>query len=72
MLDAFCGEYPLLALFKNQLSAEGLFVNFGINVKQFERLLVAEGGSIARGASDWDAVGVKGYLIASNGLLRLH
>ena len=72
MLDPFCGEDPLLTLFKNQLSAEGFFVNSGINVKQFERLLVAEGGRIARGASDGDAIGIKGYLIACNGLLRLH
>jgi hypothetical protein len=43
MVDAFCGEHPLLALFKDQLSAGGLFVSHGINVKQFERLLAAEG-----------------------------
>jgi hypothetical protein len=33
MVDAFCGEYPLLALFENQLSTGELFVNFRINLK---------------------------------------
>ena len=59
MVDAFCGEHPLLALFKDQLSAGGLFVSHGINVKQFERLLAAEGGGISRGAADGDAVGIE-------------
>lgn len=59
MGDAFCSEHPLLPLFENQLSAGGLFVSHGINVKQFERLLAAEGGGISRSAADGDAVGIE-------------
>lgn len=70
MLDTFCCEDPTLAFFKNQLSAREFFVNSWINVKQFERLIVAKEGRISWGASDGDAVGIEGYLIACNGLFR--
>jgi hypothetical protein len=59
MGDAFRSEHPLLPLFENQLTTGELFVNPGINVKQFERLLAAEGGGISRGAADGDAVGIE-------------
>ncbi len=59
MRDAFGGQHPLLPLFENQFSAGELFVNIWINVEQFERLNAAEGGSIARGATDGDSVGIE-------------
>ena len=70
MFDSFCCEDPTLSLFKNQLSAREFFVNSWINVKQFERLIVAKERRISWGASDGDAVGIEGYLIACNGLFR--
>ena len=59
MGDAFCSEHPLLPLFENQLTTGEFFINPGINVKQFEWLLAAEGGGISRGAADGDAVGIE-------------
>jgi len=52
-------DYPLLTFFENQFSAGSLFVNFSVDVQQFDWLVVAEGSGIPGDATNGDAIRIQ-------------
>ena len=60
------GEHPLLGFFENQLAAGSKFVNFGINVQQFEWFAVNEDRCLAGDATNRHAIRIQGNFVSGN------
>ena len=68
MFDALGGDLPMLTFFENQFSAGSQFVNLCIDVQQFDWFVDAEGSGITGGATNGDAIGIQGNLVADNAI----